>query len=118
MSTGAPSNGISTKEYIEEILSRIEGSVNQQISGLREDIKHLQNNYITRHEHDAVVGQMQRDIERLEREQRDGLGRVEKLASEELKEFKDDLRGDQNRMLGVLAFAIGAIEFVSRIVIK
>ena len=111
-------NGVSTREHIENIIARIEGSVKEQIGALREDIKHLQNNYVTRHEHDTVVDTLRRDIERLDREQREGLGRVEQIAGEELKEFKDDLRSDQNRLLGLLAAGLAVFEFLSKVVIK
>jgi hypothetical protein len=116
--TGSPSNGVSTREHIEQIIARIERSVTEKFDALREDIKHLQANYVTRHEYDAVVGQLQRDVERLDREQRASFSHAEKTASDELREFKDDLRADQNRLFAVIGVGFAILQIILSLLIK
>lgn len=109
-----PFNGVTTREHFEEIIARIERSITEQIMALRQDIKHLQDNYITRQEYEVVKLSLEREIARLDRE----IERVEKTADDDLEAFKDDQADEKRNMFALVAFVFGAIEFLSRVVIK
>lgn len=109
-----PFNGVSTREHFEEIIARIERSITEQITALRQDIKHLQDNYVTRQEHEASKISLEREVARLER----AIERTEAISKDDLEDFKKDQADDRRSMFALVAFVFGAIEFLSRVVIK
>ena len=113
-----PVDGVSIREHIEQIVARIEVSFAEKIGELREDVKHMQSNYIMRSEHDLSIKQLSREIERLDRDQREGFKALDEEQAQAIRELKDDIRSGVNRALGVAGFAVGVFEFIMKFVAK
>jgi hypothetical protein len=69
----AASNGVSTKDHLEAIIVRLEASVRDQVAELRNDIKLMQSNFVSRAEHDLVTQFLKSEIARTEDEHRKAL---------------------------------------------
>lgn len=66
-------NGVSTRDHLESIIVRLEGSLKEQIAELRDDIKHMQANYVTRAEHKLIVDFLREELERVEQDGKSAL---------------------------------------------
>lgn len=111
-----PSNGVSIRDHIEQIFVRFESTVKEQINALREDVKHLQNNYVTRSEFDLKNSVLEREIQRLDRDQREGFKVLDDEVAGAIEDLKEDIRADRNRTLAIAGFCIGVFEFALKFV--
>lgn len=99
-------NGVSTKEHLETVLSRVEEAV-------RTELNDIKANYVQRSEYHTQVTGFYRELDRMER---DNLLRTTEL-KEDIKSLKEDVVNEYRKNLALVGVVLGIIEFVVRVVI-
>jgi len=100
-------NGVSTKDHLVALIEQLKDSITDQIAELRDDIKYMQTNFVTRAEHDLIVSFLKKEIDRVERESRN-----------QLRDYLDSREKHAAKMIGISAIIASIVVAIIETVIS
>lgn len=107
-------NVITTREYLETILKRIETTIRTELDLIRDDIQDLKDNYVTKAEYESTVKAIFREIDRGAVDRKESIDSVRTSFGQSVDDLRTTIANDAKKNIALAGLLIGIIEFVSR----
>lgn len=104
-----------SRDHMESVVYRL---VKQEIDALRSDMERWQTNYVTRAEFQTVVDALNREVDRVDRQNAEGRRENKSEFTAQIQSFKADVTKSTDRSLVIVGTVLGVITFIANILFK